>query len=61
MLYHNNRAAIEVFTTCVLSGIKVAWKKCEENFDYFQDMKNSQDEDDLLGYLVVCPHIHYIF
>lgn len=25
------------------------------------DMKNSQDEDDLLGYLVVCPHIHYIF
>lgn len=35
MLYHNNCAAIEVFTTsCVLSGIKVAWKKCEENFGY---------------------------
>lgn len=34
MLYHNNCAAIEVFTTCVLSGIKVTWKKCEENFGY---------------------------
>lgn len=34
MLYHNNCAAIEVFTTCVFSGIKVAWKKCEENFGY---------------------------